>query len=102
MSIPVDQSPKVTFATIGVFGGLVLNLLGLIGLAVAIGQWKGEVTASLDQARENDTAQLNRLVDLEVRVRRSEGLSERVDERMKNMEQSLSEIKTLVRNGFGK
>jgi hypothetical protein len=109
MSTPVDQSPKITLGMIGVLAGLVLNLISVVGLAVAVGQWKGEVTAAIEQRaieqREIKAEASRQDVELRVltaRIAQSDSVNGRTDERLKSMEQSLGEIKALIRNGVGK
>jgi hypothetical protein len=104
MSTPVDNSPKITLGMIGVLAGLVLNLISVVGLAVAVGQWKGEVTAAIEQRaveqREIKTEAARQDVELRVltaRIAQSDSVNGRMDERLKAIEQSVMEIKTLLR-----
>ena len=99
-----EASPRISLATIGVIAGLALNLAGLIGVAVALGQWKGEIQVAIEQ-RATDIVSVResqRMFDVELRIltariAANDAINSRLDQRLMGIEAAILDIKNAVR-----
>lgn len=99
-----DSSPRVSLSTIGVIAGLALNLAGLIGVAIALGQWKGEIQVAMEQ-RATDIVSVResqRMFDVELRIltariAANDAINSRLDQRLMGIEAAILDIKLALR-----
>jgi hypothetical protein len=99
-----ESSPRVSLSTIGVISGLALNLVGLIGVAIALGQWKGEIQAAMEH-RATDMVTVResqRMFDVELRIltariAANDAINSRLDQRLMGIEAAILDIKNALR-----
>lgn len=97
MSAVPDGSRSTPIGTAALGVGIIANLVAVIGLGAAGFIWVGRIDTKVDLTREELRSVQSREQAIAVRVNAAEAVAAGTAERLRGIEQTLAEIKLLLR-----
>lgn len=101
MSVATEGIRTAPIGTASLGAGIIANLVAVIGLGAAGFVWVGRIDTKVDFTREELRSVQSREQAIAVRVSAAETVAAGTAERLRGIEQTLAEIKLLLREQSG-